>query len=1344
VKFFRSLVARRQQQKITPVGRRRNHLFSSGRLFDGRHLFGGGHILEELETRNMLSITLSPINNVQEPGGKDIVVPLTGVDSTSGQAISYSFQSSDSNVALSLVSPGTPSLELNVTGTDSTGTAFSGTLILKLFTTLTPATTAQIENLVGENFYNGTTFARVLDGFVAQAGFTASNGTTTTQQFNDEFTPDLTFTSPGLLAMANAGADTNTNQFFITAIDEAGSTTPIALADDPQFLDDRFTIFGQLVSGFDTFEKIMSTNVTSSPIISGETSLPTQPITITSASIVTDNQDAVLMLSAPASEVGNTATITVTATDASGSTATQTFTDSIIANSQIDPPYLGTASSTGVADETEGVTNQTTAENTPVSFTLTSTDPQSKGVTYSVVDASTKAAPTDATVSINQTTGVVTLTPTTGFAGTEDLLAEVVATAGGGGDTSAAADSQQFTLTVTPTPATQLVVTTQPPSSVSANDTFGLVVSAENAANQVDPTFDGTVTIALANNAGGTLGGTLTATAVNGVATFSGLSLNNVATGYTLQATASNLSSVTTSAISVTPDVLVFGTTPTSVVAGSDFNLTLSAEDSGVVDTSFNGPVTLVLANNPGNGTLGGTLTATAVNGVATFSNLTLNNVGTGYTITASAASETPSTSTAINVTASQLAVTTQPTSVVVSGGTFGLTVAAEDANGNIDTTYDGPITVALANNPTSATLGGTLTATAVNGVATFSGLSIGTVGSGYTLQASGTGLAAATTSAVNVTSDGLVVSSQPPASIDSGAAFGLTVSAETGGTVDTSFNGTVTLALGSNPSSATLSGTLTATAVNGVATFSGLTVNNVGLGYTITATSSSAASVTTSSFNVTTAGQVLGVTIPAADQGDFSNDNYTTVDTPTFTANFGTSLAGDTVEIFVNGTALTTTGTVDSSGNVSIQLPAGHLAIGANTIYAIVETSTADDEDDAEVAPSAAVAPTAALAVSEPTTVTYAPSFDEVYTVPGTPGSSQQLTIDWTARNAAFNNEIGVYTVADLTGTVGTTAAGASGYAQAAVGATSAQVIFASGDTAGATKTITVTGGQMLGFYLIQNNTTANFLAKNPTDTAPTGQNINGVSSQPLAFFSTKAANPDGTQHVQVVADPTTGNVEYNWEDEWSGGDSDYNDVVMTVALASGQTTAPETLLVPDAAATASSGATNTLNLSATLASGTHDSTAPGDVGVYFVDNPAGDIGTLTPTSAGYLAAALASTNSQVLIASGTGVGTAQQISVPAGKYLAFYSISSGTTANFLTANPSNSTTDTTQPVAFLSFAAANPNQINHFNFFSPEAVATDPTQMQLHVMDEVFGTTTNFDDLDAILSFSPPSSSG
>ncbi len=92
------------------------------------------------------------------------------------------------------------------------------------------------------------------------------------------------------------------------------------------------------------------------------------------------------------------------------------------------------------------VSNQETVTTTPVDFTLTSTDPGSLGVSYTVVDASTFDAPTNADVSINQATGEVTVTAHSGFTGTLNLLAGV--RQAGAPEGQASYDTKAFSITV--------------------------------------------------------------------------------------------------------------------------------------------------------------------------------------------------------------------------------------------------------------------------------------------------------------------------------------------------------------------------------------------------------------------------------------------------------------------------------------------------------------------------------------------------------------------------------------------------------------------------------------------------------------------------------------------------------------------------------------------------------------------------------------------------------------------------------------------------------------------------------------------------------------------------------
>jgi hypothetical protein len=262
--------------------------------------------------------------------------------------------------------------------------------------------------------------------------------------------------------------------------------------------------------------------------------------------------------------------------------------------------------------------------------------------------------------------------------------------------------------------------------------------------------------------------------------------------------------------------------------------------------------------------------------------------------------------------------------------------------------------------------------------------------------------------------------------------------------------------------------------------------------------------------------------------------------------------------------------------------------------------------------------------------------------------------------------------------------------------------------------------------FYLIQNNTTSNFLSLNPSNsTSGGGNNLNA----PLAFFSIEAANPDGMQHTQIVADATTGRVQYNWEDMLNLGDSDFNDAAIVVkpSSQSSSTSSSATLHAPGTG-------TTSVKLTATLGSG-KKSSASGDIGVYYADSADGTINGISPGSSNYAATALASGNFQVLFSAGSAGGQSQQVTVPAGKYLVFYAITSGTTDNLFTTNPTNSSSG--GPIALFSADAANPNGIEHFSWTGPEGVEVSPTQAELHVMDQVFGNESNFDDYAIDLSF-------
>ncbi len=240
---------------------------------------------------------------------------------------------------------------------------------------------------------------------------------------------------------------------------------------------------------------------------------------------------------------------------------------------------------------------------------------------------------------------------------------------------------------------------------------------------------------------------------MGGVATFTGLSISKPGAGYSLQASSAGLATDVGSAFDVANDRLVVSTQPPgSVTAGGGFGLVVKAENGkGKVDTTFGGNVTLV---DPFGQTLGGPTTVKAVKGVAAFSGLTIGQAG--YLAWLSAASSgLPEVSTnVIDIVpgaAAQLAVSVAP-GKVTAGAPFAVDVAVEDALGNVETAFSGSVKIALANNPGGATLGGTLSVPAVNGVAAFTDLTLDKTDPGYTLQATGAGLAAASTPEIDVT----------------------------------------------------------------------------------------------------------------------------------------------------------------------------------------------------------------------------------------------------------------------------------------------------------------------------------------------------------------------------------------------------------------------------------------------------------------------------------------------------------------------------------------------------------------------------------------------------------------
>ena len=222
--------------------------------------------------------------------------------------------------------------------------------------------------------------------------------------------------------------------------------------------------------------------------------------------------------------------------------------------------------------------------------------------------------------------------------------------------------------------ATQLVATPPPTSPMAVTSDLSLTVTAEDDAGHTAIAFASPVTVAIASGpSGGTLSGTLTETADYGVASFSGLTFNEPGS-YTLTVSGGNLSG-TVGPIQVDsgPATQIVLTTepPADVVAGAKFGLVVSAEDSlGFVSASYTGSATVTLIDDPGDATLGGTLTVPFQSGIARFDDLTLSTAADGYLLQVTSGTPVPATTSPVDILA--------PSSLAaVSGsGTYGGTAA--------------------------------------------------------------------------------------------------------------------------------------------------------------------------------------------------------------------------------------------------------------------------------------------------------------------------------------------------------------------------------------------------------------------------------------------------------------------------------------------------------------------------------------------------------------------------------------------------------------------------------------------------------------------------------------------
>lgn len=146
-----------------------------------------------------------------------------------------------------------------------------GDITIELTADKTPITVNNFVSLAKKNFYDKTIFHRVIKGFMIQGGDPKGDGTGgpgykfADEEFDGEY-------RRGTVAMANAGPNTNGSQFFIMHQDNFG-------------LPKNYVIFGQVIEGIETVDKIASSEVESNSM-SGENSKPVKPSMINAVEII--------------------------------------------------------------------------------------------------------------------------------------------------------------------------------------------------------------------------------------------------------------------------------------------------------------------------------------------------------------------------------------------------------------------------------------------------------------------------------------------------------------------------------------------------------------------------------------------------------------------------------------------------------------------------------------------------------------------------------------------------------------------------------------------------------------------------------------------------------------------------------------------------------------------------------------------------------------------------------------------------------------------------------------------------------------------------------------------------
>ena len=374
-----------------------------------------------------MTASLAPLADIAVPAQLGYQVPLNGSGNTDPTQ-TYTVTSDNPRIAATVATGPYWTLNIQHNASSTPGDiSFTGSLTFQLFQDLlgnAPGSTiSEIETFTNDGYYNGKDFTRIASGFpeppmfVAQGGAPNPDGTGSSGQpgtpFADQFVQQLAFTGTQQLAMANAGPNTNDTQFFVTT-------------GTPSYLDFKHTIFGQLVAGSNILTDMTEVSTQSNPALGGEKSLPASPITINSATISTTNVNGVVHLDTTSAKAGDTANITVTATDPTdGSHVTQSFKVTV---SAYNGPSTKAALPINFVPFASAVSS-TAQFNAPVTVQLSGQSGFPDATTPPTLSFKILSQPAHGTISnFNATSGTLTYTPNANYSGPDTFQYQVLST----------------------------------------------------------------------------------------------------------------------------------------------------------------------------------------------------------------------------------------------------------------------------------------------------------------------------------------------------------------------------------------------------------------------------------------------------------------------------------------------------------------------------------------------------------------------------------------------------------------------------------------------------------------------------------------------------------------------------------------------------------------------------------------------------------------------------------------------------------------------------------------------------------------------------------------------------